>query len=120
MARAAASAASALLMPCSRSAPSTTWPTLKTGLKAMAGLWKIAAICRPRRARRSRWDRAVSSVPSSRMLPLTVAPTVCASPRMASVVMDLPDPLSPASPTISPSPRASSSICTTGRLPNRT
>ena len=86
----------------------------------MAGLWKIAAICRPRRSRMARWDSAVSSVPSSRMLPLTLAPTVCARPRMASVVMDLPDPLSPASPTISASPSVSSPIWTTGRRPNRT
>ena len=86
------------------------WPTLNTGLNAMAGLWKIAAIRRPRISRSARWDSPVSSVPSSRMLPLTVAPTVCARPSTASVVIDLPEPLSPASPTISARPAPNSSM----------
>ena len=67
-----------------------------------------------------RKDSDVSSVPPSRMLPVTVAPTVPASPRTARVVMDLPDPLSPARPRISPSARASSSIATTRCCPKRT
>ena len=106
--------ASLLDMPCSRSARCTTLPSRKTGLNAVAGLWKIAAIRRPRTSRSSRWDSPVSSVPSSVMLPRTVAPTVCARPSTASVVMDLPDPLSPASPTISAAPTCSSSTSTPG------
>ncbi len=120
IARAAASAASARLMPCSRSARSTTLPTLNTGLNAMAGLWKMAAIRRPRIFCSARCDSPVSSVPSSRMLPRTVAPTVCARPSTASVVIDLPEPLSPASPTISAAPTPNSSMLTTCRSPNRT
>src|SRR5215472_16256724 len=120
IARLAASAASSLLIPCSRSARCTTLPTLNTGLNAVDGLWKMAAIRRPRRSCSARWDKPVSSVPSSVMLPRTVAPTVCARPSTASVVMDLPEPLSPASPTISPGPIESSSMSTTWRSPNRT
>ena len=120
IARLAASVASLLDMPCSRSARCTTLPTRNTGLNAVAGLWKIAAIRRPRTSRSSRWDSPVSSVPSSVMLPRTVAPTVCARPSTASVVMDLPDPLSPASPTISAAPTCSSSTSTTRRAPKLT
>ena len=100
MPRAAASTASALVIPCSRRVRCTTLPTRNTGLNAIAGLWKMAAIRRPRTARISRCDRRVSSAPSSRMLPLTRAPTVWARPSIASVVVDLPEPLPPASPTI--------------------
>ena len=48
----AASAASLLVMPCSRSAPCITRPTRNTGLNDIDGLWKIAAIRRPRTSRR--------------------------------------------------------------------
>jgi hypothetical protein len=95
-------------------------PTRYTGLNVSAGLWKMAAIRRPRTSRSSRCDSSVSSAPSSRMLPLTRAPTVWARPSTASVVMDLPDPLSPASPTISASPTASSARLTTRRSPKLT
>ena len=72
-----------------------------TGLNAVAGLWKIAAICRPRISRSSRWDRPVSSAPSSLMLPRTRRPRLRQA-GIASVVMDLPEPLSPAIPASRP------------------
>ena len=94
-------------------------PTRNTGLNADTGLWKIIAIRAPADlAAGSRWDSPVSSSPSSWMLPLTVAPTVCERPSTASVVIDLPEPLSPASPTISPASTSSSASSTTGRVPN--
>ena len=92
--------------PCRRSARRATSPTRNTGLNAIDGLWKIAAIRLPRSPMRTFSGRPTSSLPSSLMLPATVAPTVLASPSTASVVMDLPDPLSPARPTISASSTA--------------
>ena len=93
-------------------------PTRYTGLKAETGLWKMAAIRFPRISRRRRSGAPTISSPSSRMLPSTVAPTCVASPRIAIAVIDLPDPDSPASPTISPAPRRSDSRSTARREPN--
>ena len=100
IAAASRSVASLPASPCWRSARAR-WADRNTGLNAVAGLWKIAAIRRPRRSRYWPGDSPVSSWPSSVMLPATLAPAVCARPSTASVVIDLPDPLSPASPTIS-------------------
>ena len=59
-----------------------------------------------------------SSSPSSRTLPSTRAPSVDARPSTASAVIDLPEPLSPARPRISPAPSSRRSRSTTVRAPN--
>src|SRR5581483_9282558 len=104
--------------PCRSSDRTNRSPTRNTGLNEATGLWKIIAILRPRTSRSSRGESSSRSLPSNRIAPRTVAPTVGASPRIASAVIDFPDPLSPASPRISPSPISRCSRCTTSRLPN--
>ena len=114
MAVSARPAASAADRPCCRSVRDTIAPTRNTGLKASAGLWKMAAIRRPRIARSLAADSPISSWPSSRTEPVTAAPAVPASPSTARIVIDLPEPLSPARPTISPASTVSSGTDATG------
>ena len=114
MAASARSLACAADSPCCRSARDTIAPTRNTGLKASDGLWKMAAILAPRMARSPAPDSPTSSWPSSLTDPVTAAPAVSASPSTARIVIDFPDPLSPARPTISPASTASSGTDATG------
>ena len=120
MAASARSLAWAADNPCCRSARDTIAPTRNTGLKASDGLWKMAAILAPRMARIRAPDSPVSSWPSSRTEPVTAAPAVSASPSTARIVIDLPEPLSPARPTISPRSTVSSGTDATGCPPKLT
>ena len=81
---------------------SVSWvPIGRIGCSEVAGSWDTIAIWRPRTARSCLPDREVSSMPSSRIEPVTRAPCG-SSPNSDSAVMVLPLPLSPAMPITSP------------------
>ena len=89
--------------PCVSNTSRTCSPTVRTGLRAVIGSWKIIAMARPR-SERSRAGGAVRrSSPSS-----SIAPPVTRSwpggrrPSTACAVTDFPDPDSPTRHTISP------------------
>ena len=84
-----------------RSASTTCWPTVYTGVSAESGSWKIIDICLPRMSDICRSSRPISSRPPSRTDPLTAA-LDGSRPMIASEVTDLPDPDSPTMPSTSP------------------
>ena len=85
---------------------SVSWvPTGRIGCSDVAGSWDTIAICRPRTSRSCFAVSAVSSMPSSRIDPVTRAP-FGSSPNRDSAVIVLPLPLSPAMPMISPASTA--------------
>src|SRR5947209_4949884 len=57
---------------------------------------------RPRTANSSAWSSVARSRPSKRTSPPVIAPLAPSKRMMASAITDLPDPLSPTMPTISP------------------
>jgi hypothetical protein len=83
---------------------SAIWsPTLNTGFSAVIGSWKIMAMRRPRTARSSRSGRPSRSRPSnSTSLPASMRPGGRMSRSTESAVTDLPHPLSPTMPSVSP------------------
>ena len=86
---------------CNASASVICFPILCTGLRLLAGSWKIIAIRPPRTFSSTAGGAPINSWPSSTTLPLIRA-LLGNSPRAASQVTDLPQPLSPTSPTASP------------------
>ena len=80
-------------------------PIGRIGCRAVEGSWDTMAIWRPRMARSCLPVSASSSVPSSRIDPVTRAP-FGSNPNSESAVMVLPLPLSPAMPMISPASTA--------------
>ena len=84
--------------PCSSSGSPTIWPTRLRGLSEANGSWKIICISR-RSGRRSRRDRPTSSPPSNSHR----AGRRLVSCRIARHSVDLPQPDSPTSPSVSPS-----------------
>ena len=114
----ARSDASRLRTPCSRSVRSKSSPTSSSGSSEDTGLWKIIETRLPRSSRSRLSGAPTSSSPSRRTLPSTLAPRVDARPSTASAVIDLPEPLSPARPRISPEPSSRRSRSTTRRGPN--
>ena len=76
------------------------WPTRLRGFSEAYGSWKIICIWR-RIGRRSRRDRPTSSSPTNRTDP-EVGVVSC---RIARHSVDLPQPDSPTSPSVSPSLR---------------
>jgi hypothetical protein len=87
-------------------ATSAIWsPTVKTGLSAVIGSWKIMAMRLPRTLRISPSESSERSRPSKRMrLPRSIRPGGRIRRMIESAVTDLPDPDSPTSPTVSPRP----------------
>ena len=75
-----------LPMPCTVSGTAMLWPTVRRGFRDAPGFWNT--ICT------GRAPRGGSTTPSIRIVPLVGA----ASPMIIRAMVDLPDPLSPASP----------------------
>ena len=96
--------ASALLMPrCSSSISVSCRPMVSTGLSEVMGSWKIMAILAPRTERISGplASYFMRSSPSKRISPEVILPGGRMSRMTESWVTDLPQPLSPTTPTIS-------------------
>ena len=87
--------------PWSASVPGNAVPTLSTRLKAVDGVCRIGAIRRPRISRITDSRAPTGSTPSRRILPVTCASRWPDNPGSATTVIDLPEPDSPAIPTIS-------------------
>src|SRR5260221_12199272 len=92
---------------CRRTASSTCRPMRCTGLRQLAGSWKIIAIRRPRIAARRVRGASARFSPLSSAWPVTRARDG-SSPSAASQVTLLPEPDSPTSPIASPLPMARS------------
>ncbi len=108
--RAALRAASPRNPRCKRRASPICVPMRCTGLSALAGSWKISATRPPRMRHRSRGAIPISSCPSNRTEPETIAPP-SNSAKAASQVIDLPQPLSPTTPSVSPRRTVRSTPC---------
>ena len=88
-----------------RATASAIWsPQVKTGLSEVIGSWKIIEMSLPRTSRRSSSGSVTRSRPSSRIWPATIRPGRLMSPRMDMAVMLLPQPDSPTTPSVFPSP----------------
>ena len=86
-----------------RSMTSVIWrPTVRTGLSAVDGSWKIIATRRPRTARIAASGSASRSWPSSRTRPSAMRPASGSRRISDSAVIDLPLPDSPTSAKHSP------------------
>ena len=70
--------------------------TIMRGLRAVAGSWKTTEMLRPR-SRRSEAER-----PKGRPLKMTSPEVTGCRPTMTRAVVDLPQPDSPTSPSVSP------------------
>ena len=78
-------------------------PTVVTGLRLVIGSWKIMPILAPRTARMSGTESERRSRPSKWMrAPGSMRPGLGISRMMASAVIDLPQPDSPTSASVSP------------------
>ena len=94
-------------------------PTVYTGSSASMGSWNTIDTVRPRKSLSARPCSAITSVPSTRMLPSTrVRPGGCRRSTDRSVTL-LPEPDSPSSATTSPRPsvRSTPSSARTGLAP---
>ena len=79
-------------------------PTVHDGCRLDIGSWNTMPRSRPRRSRSSFFERVSRSSPSNRMRPLTRWLRPGSRPMIASAVIVLPEPLSPARPSTSPAP----------------
>jgi hypothetical protein len=87
---------------CTRGTSAIWSPTVNTGLRAVIGSWKIIATRAPRRAQLA-LGRVIRSRPSnSTWLPGSISPGGRIRRRIESAVTDLPQPLSPTTPRVSP------------------
>src|SRR5215469_6710890 len=89
------------------------------GSSEVSGSWKIIAMSLPRSLRSSASGRAASSRPSSLIDPPTILPPGGSSLMIDRPVIDLPQPDSPTSPSVSPGSMCRSTLptaCTTDLL----
>src|SRR5436190_13124761 len=104
---------------CWRSTSSIWSPTLRIGLSAARGFWKIMEISRPRRSRISPSLAALTSMPENITEPSAILPARSRIRITAYDVTDLPEPDSPTMPSVSPLPTRMSTCCTALTMPRR-
>ena len=106
------------MVACSSIASITWSPTVVTGLRLVIGSWKIMPILAPRTARISGTGRERRSRPSNSIrAPGSMRPGLGTSRMMASAVIDLPQPDSPTSASVSPVAIEKPTRSTTRMLP---
>src|SRR5262249_18536556 len=104
---------------CWRSTSSIWRPTLRIGLGAARGFWKIIDISRPRSARMSVSLAWPTSMPVNVTDPSAMRPARSRMRIAAYEVTDLPEPDSPTMPTVSPLATAMSTCWTARTVPRR-
>src|SRR5215475_9444398 len=104
---------------CWRSTSSIWSPTLRMGLSAARGFWKIIEISRPPRSRISASLAAFTSTPENITEPSAILPARSRMRITAYDVTDLPEPDSPTMPSVSPLPTWISTCCTALTMPRR-
>lgn len=87
---------------CNRSGSATCSPMRRVGFKAVIESWNTIAMSLPRRARYRSAGSPTSSVPPKSIEPPVTRPPSGSMPITARPVMDLPDPVSPTIPRVSP------------------
>ena len=93
---------------------------MKTGLRLVIGSWNTKPISPPRSARISRSDISRTSRPSKRIEPpVILAGGLGSSPISDIIVTDLPEPLSPTTPSSSPGPIEKLTPLTAWTAPSR-
>src|SRR3989454_4709068 len=90
------------MLSCSAIASAICQLTRLTGLRAFIAPWKTIAMCFQRILRSSDSLIVARSFTEYRMWPSTIRPSLGSSRMIDSAVVVLPQPLSPASPTLSP------------------
>src|SRR6201994_2665803 len=104
---------------CWRSTSSIWSPTLRIGLSAARGFWKIIEISRPRRSRISFSLAFLTSMPEKTTEPSAILPARSRIRITAYDVTDLPEPDSPTMPSVSPLATLISTCCTALTMPRR-
>ena len=104
---------------CWRSTSSICRPTLRIGLSAARGFWKIIDISRPRRSRIWSSSAARTSTPENITEPSAMRPARSRMRITANEVTDLPEPDSPTIATVSPLATAMLMCCTALTMPRR-
>src|ERR1044072_5814260 len=104
---------------CWRSTSSIWRPTLRIGLSAARGFWKIIDISRPRRSRIWSSSAARTSTPENITEPSAMRPARSRMRITANEVTDLPEPDSPTIPSVSPLATSILMCCTALTMPRR-
>src|SRR3954453_4963298 len=104
---------------CWRSTSSIWSPTLRIGLSAARGFWKIIEISRPRRSRICSSVAPLTSMPENITEPSAILPARSRMRITAYEVTDLPEPDSPTMPRVSPFATEMSTCCTAFTMPRR-
>src|SRR6185503_18181083 len=104
---------------CWRSTSSIWSPTLRIGLSAARGFWKIIEISRPRKSRISFSLAALTSIPENITEPSAMLPARSRIRITAYDVTDLPEPDSPTMPSVSPLATLMLTCCTALTMPRR-
>ena len=95
-------------------------PTLNTGLSEVIGSWKMNPLRAPRMLRSSSGEQLRRSTPSNITdAPDTLAGGLGRSPSSDIIVTDLPEPLSPTTPSNSPGLRSKLTVLTAYTSPER-
>ena len=90
---------------------STIWvPMLSTGLSEVMGSWNTMEIRSPRMARISAFDARSRSLPSKRTSPAVIRVFSARRRITAPASVDLPEPLSPTTPTTDPAGTSRSTL----------
>ena len=87
---------------CARSASAICSPTVRIGLSAPRGFWKIMETAAPRMALIVLGEAVPMSVPPNRTRPRVMRPAASRRRVIAKAVTDLPDPDSPTIPSVRP------------------
>src|SRR6186713_575040 len=104
---------------CWRSTSSIWRPTLRIGLSAARGFWKIIDISRPRRSRIWSSSAARTSTPENITQPSAMRPARSRMRITANEVTDLPEPDSPTIASVSPLATSMLMFCTALTMPRR-
>src|SRR5437588_2358756 len=99
---------------------SSIWsPTLRIGLSAARGFWKIIETSRPRKSRIWSSVAALTSMPENITEPSAILPARSRIRITAYDVTDLPEPDSPTMPSVSPLATEMLTCCTALTMPRR-